>query len=149
MTVGITANLRHRSRCIPELARARVQAVGSWAHVLQLQSAAVVGVWEAICVSQEVAIVQLRPWYREFHRTDMPSSYRGRHLSEPFCDEWFHRHSRCRHGMLLASILRGPSCGLPLGRICFRRSVPGMLGDGLTSGLHEESLDILRLPLPM
>ncbi|CAE7699148.1 unnamed protein product [Symbiodinium microadriaticum] len=63
---------------------------------------------EPACKQWEVGLM---PWYREFHRTDM--------------------HSRCRHGMLLASILRG------------------MLGDGLTSGLHEESLDILRLPLPM
>ncbi|CAE7265048.1 unnamed protein product [Symbiodinium pilosum] len=55
--------------------------------------------------------VGLMPWYREFHRMDM--------------------HSRSRHGMLLASLLRG------------------MLGDGLTSGLHDESLDMLRLPLPI
>ncbi|CAE7506657.1 unnamed protein product [Symbiodinium natans] len=63
---------------------------------------------EPACKQWEVGLM---PWYREFHRMDM--------------------HSRSRHGMLLASILRG------------------MLGDGLTSGLHDESLDMLRLPLPM
>ncbi|CAJ1445460.1 unnamed protein product, partial [Effrenium voratum] len=45
----------------------------------------------------------------------------------------FHRmdmHNRSRHGMLMTSVLRG------------------MLGDGLTSGLHDEALDVLRLPLP-
>ena len=40
--------------------------------------------------------MQLRPWYREFHRTDMPSAYRGRCLSEPFCDECFHRARGCQ-----------------------------------------------------
>ena len=43
---------------------------------------------------------------------------------------YHHKRSLPSRGMLLTSILRG------------------MLGDGLTSGLHTEALDMLRLPLP-
>lgn len=70
-----------------------------------------------------------------------PGAYQN--LPEPSCKSYeealmpwyreFHRmdmHNRSRHCMLLTSILRG------------------MLGDGLTSGLHTEALDMLRLPLP-
>ncbi|CAJ1444499.1 unnamed protein product, partial [Effrenium voratum] len=70
-----------------------------------------------------------------------PAAYQQ--LPEPACQKWedalmpwyreFHRmdmHNRSRHGMLMTSVLRG------------------MLGDGLTSGLHDEALDVLRLPLP-
>ena len=55
MTVGITANLRHRSGCIPELARTRVQAVGGWPDVLQ-QRLAVVGFGEAITYAAEALV---------------------------------------------------------------------------------------------
>jgi len=70
-----------------------------------------------------------------------PGAYEN--LPEPSCKTYeealmpwyreFHRmdiHNRSRHGMLLTSVLRG------------------MLGNGLTSGLHVEALDLLRLPLP-
>lgn len=75
--------------------------------------------------------------------TGVPPAGAYENLPEPSCKTYeealmpwyreFHRmdvHNRSRHGMLLTSVLRG------------------MLGNGLTSGLHVEALDLLRLPLP-